>query len=226
MSFRVLLAVIWQRDSWLARRARAGSLSFLFMSLVILLLLGLVAGPDTLRQSSLLAGLMWTAVAVGSGWSIWQGVQLELEDGAIRGLLHAPVDPGNIFLARTLVQWARTLPPALLLVLLLLFLLGDGWPPGPFTLVASVALGLLGVTAAGILLAYLAVHARGREQLFPLVFLPLAAPVLVAGTELARTALTTGSLLHTGPWWRLLVVYDGVMLAFGWLIFGALVEEG
>jgi ABC-type transport system involved in cytochrome c biogenesis permease component len=76
------------------------------------------------------------------------------------------------------------------------------------------------------LLAYLTFPGRGRELVFPLSFMPLSAPVLVAGTELVRTALETSSLLHTGPWWRLLFVYDGVMLAFGWLIFGAVVEEG
>jgi len=226
VSFWSLLIVIWRRDRWLERRTRTGAFGFFFMGLAMLFLLGLIADPASLREPSLLAGLMWTAVALGGGWSLWHGLQLEMEDGAVHGLFHSPAEPGSIFLARVIVQWVKTFPLTILLAFLLLFLLGEGWPPGPFTLLASLALGLVGVTGAGMLLAYLTFPARGRELVFPLSFMPLSAPVLVAGTELVRTALETSSLLHTGPWWRLLFVYDGVMLAFGWLMVGAVVEEG
>jgi heme exporter protein B len=89
--------------------------------------------------------------------------------------------------------------------------------------VAGLA-GTAGLAAAGTLYGALAAGLRVRETLLPFLFLPVAAPVLLAGTRAWQAALGIGSGNAGDPWERLLLVFAAVYLALGVVIFGPLQE--
>jgi heme exporter protein B len=93
------------------------------------------------------------------------------------------------------------------------FFSGIGW-----STVAAVALADLGIVAVGTLLAAIAAVSRTRELLLPLLFLPLAIPVVVGGVG-ASVAESPGRYL------AFLCLYDVVFAIISWASFEYVVTE-
>ena len=91
-------------------------------------------------------------------------------------------------------------------------------------LAGAFALGSVGLAAVGGLFGVVAEAARTREAVFPMLVLPLATPVLIAGVR-ATDLATTGSAADALSWLGLLVAFDVVFVSVGVLVFGYLMED-
>ena len=83
---------------------------------------------------------------------------------------------------------------------------------------AAVLLADLGIAAVGTLLAAMASVSRARELLLPLLFLPLAIPVIIGGVG-ASVAAAPGRYLG------FLALYDLVFAIISWASFEYVVTE-
>ena len=88
----------------------------------------------------------------------------------------------------------------------------------------SCVLGTVGLAATGTLYGALSAGLRVRETLLPFLLLPIAAPVLLAGTRIWQAAWPAATPATGTPWLRLLVVFDAVYLAIGVVLFGPIQE--
>src|SRR5213076_2496209 len=86
------------------------------------------------------------------------------------------------------------------------------------TLIAGVGLADLGIAAVGTLLAAIAAASRARELLLPLLFLPLAIPIIVGGVG-ASVAESSGKYLG------FLALYDLIFALVAWASFEYVVTE-
>ena len=91
-------------------------------------------------------------------------------------------------------------------------------------LAAAFLLGTIGLAAVGSLFGVLSESPRAREAVFPLLVLPLATPVLVAGVK-ATALATAGRAPEAWSWLGLLIAFDVVFLAAGSLVFIFLLED-
>jgi ABC-type transport system involved in cytochrome c biogenesis permease component len=94
----------------------------------------------------------------------------------------------------------------------------------PWMIVVSCLLGTVGLAATGTLYGALSSGLRVRETLLPFLLLPIAAPVLLAGTRIWQAAMAGGTPASGLQWLRLLVVFDAVYLAVGVVLFGPIQE--
>jgi heme exporter protein B len=83
-------------------------------------------------------------------------------------------------------------------------------------------LGVLGFAAAGTLFAMLALSGRSRDVLLPVLFFPLAIPVIITATGATSLGLAGG---QTGAAAGVLVACDALYVAVAMLLFGYTVEE-
>ena len=110
------------------------------------------------------------------------------------------------------------------MVLLVTGLFGLSLGASPLTLVAAFALGTVGLAAVGSLFGVLAESPRAREAIFPLLVLPLATPVLIAGVKATSLAVTVHGA-GARAWLALLLAFDVVVVAAGTLVFDQLLED-
>jgi len=94
----------------------------------------------------------------------------------------------------------------------------------PLVLIGAFALGTVGLAAVGSLFGVMSESPRAREAVFPLLVLPVAIPVLIAGVK-ATELVTTGRAGEAGQWLGLLVAFDAVVLGVGTLVYGQLLED-
>ena len=204
----VLLAVLW-KDLLSEWRSRDRIVSTLLFSLLVVVVFHFALPPGSPRQTLALApGLLWIATLFAALLGLNRAFALELENDALSGLALAPVDRGWIFLGKAVAN--TVLLVAVQGVTAGAFGLAFGLPvlEHPAGLALVLALGALGISAAGTLFGAVAVRTRFRELVLPLLLLPLLVPVVAAAVRATSVLFQSGEL--AGAPLRLLLVADAV----------------
>jgi heme exporter protein B len=193
----------------------------------LLIAFGLSLGPGRTLLEATAPGLLWLAALFAAVLLARRAYESESEDGALEGLVLAPVDKAAVFIGKAVAIAGGLLALEAAMVAMVVVLFGlpvAGNRGGMLVLVAALVLGTVGLSAIGSLFGVLAVVPRAREAVLPLLVMPLATPVLLAGTR--ATALATAGLgAQAGSWLGLLVAFDLVFVAAGTLVFEHLLED-
>jgi heme exporter protein B len=159
-------------------------------------------------------GLLWVAILFTALLGLTRAFVPEREQRVLDGLVLAPSDRSAIWLGKVAATLAFLVAAeAVALPAYALFFGGLGWA----TLVA-VVLADVGICTVGALLAAMAVAGRARELLLPLLFLPLAIPILVGGVGAGVTG-------EPGRYLGFLCLYDAVFAILAWASFEYVVTE-
>jgi heme exporter protein B len=222
-SLRVVMAVA-AKDLRIELRGRHAAGVALPFAGTLLLAFGLALGPGRALLQAAAPGLLWLALLFASTLLARRGYEAEAEDGALEGLVLAPVDKAAVFAGKAAAMALEllVLEASVLVMVAVLFALPLG--RGLAVVAAALALGTVGLAAAGSLFGALAVVPRAREALLPLLVMPLVTPVLVAGVKATELAVA-GRGGEAGSWLGLLGAFDLVFVAAGTLVFEHLVEE-
>jgi heme exporter protein B len=159
-------------------------------------------------------GLLWVAIVFTALLGLSRAFVAERDQSVLEGLVLAPSDRSVIWLGKAIASFAfLVLAEVVALPLFALFFSGiDG------ATVAGVVLADVGICAVGVFLAAMAVATRARELLLPVLFLPLAIPVIVGGVG----ASVTGS---PGRYLAFLALYDALFATICWASFEYVVTE-
>jgi heme exporter protein B len=160
------------------------------------------------------AGLLWVALIFTALLGLSRAFAAEGEQGVIDGLVLAPSDRSAIWLGKALSILVFLALAEL--VALPAFALFFGAVDG--ALVAGVVLADIGIAAVGTLLAAMATASRSRELLLPLLFLPLAIPIVVGGVGASVTD-------DPGRYVAFLALYDALFAIICWASFEYVVTE-
>jgi heme exporter protein B len=216
-------AVLW-KDLAIEWRSRDRFAAMTVFALLVVLVLYFAAPPslDAARNAHV-PGLLWVAYVFAGVLGMNRAFAAELENDALSALALAPVDRGFLFLGKAAASFLILVAvQALAAVFFALAFSLDLWPVAP-QLAAVAALGALGISCAGTLLAAIAVRTRYREVMLPLLLLPLLVPVLL-GAVRATTALLGGGSLPWPPV-QLLIVADAVYAIVSFLCFEYVLDE-
>jgi heme exporter protein B len=224
MTLLRLAWVIAAKDLKVEARGRYAAGMALPFAATLLIAFGLSLGPGRALLEATAPGLLWLAVLFAVTLLARRAYEAEAEDGALEGLVLAPVDKAAVFAGKTAALTIQLLAVegAVLAMVVVLF----GLPVGgdALALAAALALGTVGLAAVGGLFGVVTAMPRAREAVLPLLVMPLATPVLIAGVR--ATALATGGRGgEVGSWLGLLVAFDVVLVAAGTLVFEHLVED-
>jgi heme exporter protein B len=159
-------------------------------------------------------GLLWVAIVFTATLGLTRAFAAEREQGVIDGLVLAVRDRSAIWMAKALAVLAfLALAEIVALPAFALFFSGvDG------STVTAVVLADVGICTVGTLLAGMAASSRARELLLPLIFLPLAIPIVVGGVG----ASVAG---HPGKYLGFLLLYDAIFALVSWASFEYVVTE-
>jgi heme exporter protein B len=201
-----------RKDLILELRARDTLPAMLLFVLSTLVVFHFVLPADA---SELVAtGLLWIALVFTALLGLTRAFAAEREQGVIDGLVLAPSDRSAIWLAKALSILAFLVVAEVIAVPAFALFYG-----GVDTeLLAGIALADVGIAAVGTLLAAMAAASRARELLLPLLFLPLAIPIIVGGV---------GASVADDParYLGFLALYDAIFALVCWASFEYVVTE-
>lgn len=216
--------VVYRKD--LAIEAATGEVTvtsgFFSLLVVVLASLSFFGGPTSARAVA--AGTVWLSLAFAAVLSLGKTWQRERDEGALDGLLVAPLSRSAIFAGKALGVWTFLLAvlAVVLPVSLILFSIDAELLP-PLLVIAAVATP--GVAATGTLFGAMTVRTGARDLLLAVVLFPLLAPTLLAAVAATRELFNGASLDELSDYFKLMGVFDVIFTVGGLGMFGTLVER-
>jgi heme exporter protein B len=173
------------------------------------------------------AGILWVTLLFAALLGVNRLFVADADQGGFDAFLLAPVDRSALYVAKALALLAYLVVLELVAVpAFALLLLGPSLGPALPGLVATLALGDLGVALIGTLVAALAVRTRARDLLGPLLALPLFVPIVIGGARAVAPLLVTGhSTAPASRWLLTLGLYDLVFGLIAYAVFDFLLED-
>ena len=166
------------------------------------------------EQEDAALGLLWIGILFTALLGLVRAFVPEREQRVIDGLVLAPCDRSTIWVGKVLATLAfLVLVEAIALPAFAMFFQGlDA------AALAAVLLADVGICAVGTMLAAMAAAGRARELLLPLLFLPLALPIVVGGV---------GATIADDParYLGFLALYDALFAILAWATFEYVVTE-
>jgi heme exporter protein B len=224
MTFVRQAAVIARKDLTIEIRGRYGAGAILPFAATLLVAFGLSLGPGRSLLQEIAPGLLWLAVLFASVLAFRQAYQSEGDDGGLEALLLAPVDRAAVFLGKAAAVVVQLLALEVVVLILVTALFGLSLGQAPWLLGAAFLLGTIGLSAVGSLFGSVSESPRAREGVFPLLVLPIATPVLIAGVK-ATALASEGRGSEALSWLGLLIAFDLILVSIGALVFGQLLED-
>jgi len=201
-----------RKDLLLELRARDTLPAMLLFVISTLVVFHFVLPGDSSELAA--TGLLWVAIVFTALLGLSRTFAAEREHGVIDGLVLAPSDRSAIWLGKTLSLLAFLMLAEVLALPAFALFFGDvDWP-----MIAGVALANLGIAAVGTLLAAVAAASRARELLLPLLFLPLAIPIVIGGVG---ASVAGEPARYVG----FLALYDAIFALVCWASFEYVVTE-
>ncbi|HEY3542108.1 MAG TPA: heme exporter protein CcmB [Gaiellaceae bacterium] len=212
MTYLADVRALARKDLLLELRARDTLPAMLLFVVAVFVVFhfSLPAGSSDLAAS----GLLWVAIVFTALLALGRAFVPEREQRVLDGLVLAPCDRSAIWLAKAVATLAF-LAAAEVVALPLFALFFHGLRPAA---IAGVALADIGICAVGTFVGATAVATRARELLLPLLFLPLAIPLIVGGVG-SSTADDAGRYLG------FLGLYDLLFALLCWAAFEYVVVE-
>jgi heme exporter protein B len=206
------VAALTRKDLLLELRARDTVPAMLLFVLAVLVVFHFVlpSNPSALAAK----GMLWIAIVFTALLGLARAFAAEREQGVIDGLVLAPSDRSAIWLGKAIALLVF-LVLAELVALPAFALFFSGVDRGT---IAGVALADLGIAAVGTLLAGMSAASRARELLLPLLFLPLAIPIVIGGVG----ASVAG---HPAKYLGFLALYDAIFALVAWASFEDVITE-
>jgi heme exporter protein B len=206
------VAALARKDVLLEVRSRdtLPAMLLFVVSIFVVFHFALPAGSSDLAAS----GLLWVAIVFTALLGLGRAFVPEREQRVLDGLVLAPCDRSAIWLGKGIAT-LTFLGAAEVVALPVFALFFHGLSAAT---VAAVVLADLGICAVGTFLGAMAVATRARDLLLPLLFLPLAIPIVIGGVG-ASVVDSPGRYL------AFLALYDAVFVLVCWASFEYVVTE-
>ena len=212
MTYLAAVRALARKDLLLELRARdtLPAMLLFVVSIFVVFHFSLPSGSSELAAS----GLLWVAVVFTALLGLGRAFVPEREQRMFDGLVLAPCDRSAIWLAKALAVLAfLVVAEAVALPVFALFFHGVAAKT-----VLAFALADVGICAVGTFVGAMAIVTRARDLLLPLLFLPLAIPILIGGVGASVVAEPSRYLI-------LLALYDALFAVLCWASFEYVVTE-
>jgi heme exporter protein B len=220
-----LALTIAAKDIRAELRSRTALLSAVVFAALVLVIFNFARDPTALAAVDLAPSVLWVTFALAAMVALNRAFTIERENGALDGLLLAPVPREALFFGKLLANLAFVgTVEAVTLPLFVLFFnvdLGRALPG----IVGVTVLATIGFVAVGTIFSAMAVRTRFAELMLPVLLLPFMVPPLIGAVQVTARLLVARPLSEMLGWLRLLALYDIVFVTLCTLAFAAVMDE-
>ena len=215
--------LIARKDLLLEWRNRQLLSAMMIFALLVVLIFNFALELDAKTRQNVTAGVLWTTFVFAGTLGLNRSMAIEKESDSLDGLLLAPMERSGIFFGKILANLVIMGLVELITLPLYGLLYNVNVLNGGLLLV--IALGSIGYTAVGTLLASMAVQTHTRDLLLPVLLFPVIIPLLVAALRASTAFLDGLEMQFIWPSLNLIIAYNVIMLALGYMFFDYVIEE-
>lgn len=192
---------------------------------LVLVVLNFARDPTVVSLATIAPGALWVTAAFAGTVALNRSFTMELEHGAIDGLLLAPVGRGAIYLGKYLANFAFVVVVDLIVLPAFVLFFNVAPTPALFGVLGLLILAAAGYVAVGTVLAAMTVRTRFAELMLPVLLLAFMVPPMLVGVQATTRLLGGRPMGEILGWFWFLVLYDVVFVTLGVMLFPATVDE-
>ena len=166
--------------------------------------------------------ILWVAYLFSGVLCFEKTMAVERQDGALAGLLLAPIDRSAIYFGKLISNLLLMLGVAAVITPVGIIFFEFDLTPAPAGFALVIVLSMLGFAAVGTLFATLVSSTRLQGGLLALVVFPVILPLVIASTQLLASMFAGKSA--AGPGLAVIVAFDAIFLVVSWLVFELVLE--
>jgi len=222
------LKLIWWlalKDLKIEYRSRQAFLTTLFFAVLILIIFNFAFDPGSNATREASPGILWVALLFPGIIQLNRSFQSEVEEGTLQGIVLSPVDRGVFFLGKFMANWLFLVAIDLLILAAFIVFFNFALSGGLLWVLFLMILVGIGFTAVGTVFAAMVSNIRIREVLLPILLFPIIVPIILAAVNGTREVLIHNDFSTLYRWMQLLIAFDVIFLAAGFLVFDYVVGE-
>src|SRR5690606_9753456 len=197
--------------------------AMMVFALLVILIFNFALELDAATRSSVTSGVLWVTFAFAGTLGLNRSMAIEKDRGCLDGLLLAPVDRSAIYFGKVIGNLIFMFIVEVIILPVYSVLYNTNlFNPG---LLLVILLGSIGYVVVGTLLSTMAVQARTRDILLPILLFPVMIPIFIASVKASSGFLDGVEMEMISPWLNLLLVYDVIFTAVAFMLFDYIVEE-
>ncbi len=213
------------KDLRIELRKKESLISMAFFGALILVILNIAAGIGKQVDADTGAGILWVAIIFSAVLGLGRVFAREKENGCVAALLISPISPGEIFIAKALVNFSLMLLSQLVLVPVFYVLFGSHFNADPLALVPILLLLNLGFSTTGTLVSAISAGTRRNEVLLPILLFPLILPLTALAVKATAGALATRPFSERLEQLEPMLAFCLIFSAAGYLLFPFAIRE-
>lgn len=217
-----ILAVLW-KDLLLEVRTREIVTPIVVFTLLVIVIFSFVLDPNPRLVASVAPGALWVAFTFAGMLGLNRSFALEKERGGMEGMLLSPVGRDALYFGKMLSAFLFML--AVEAVMLPVFSVVFNLPLLEPALWLTIVLATLGFATVGTAFSAMAVNTRAREILLPVLFFPVAAPVIIAAAEATRAVYGGEAFADYSNWIGLIAAFDVIYAVVAAATFEFIVSD-
>jgi len=214
---------IVSKDILAETRSREIAFSVLFFALLVVIVASFAFDPEEDISGIVAPGVLWIAFTFAGVLGLNRVFGVEKEKGCLEGLLLCPVNRDTIYWGKMIASLVFMLVVEIVVtpVFLILFDLRLFIPE----LVLITVLATVGFVSVGTLFSAIAVNARSRDILLPILFFPVVIPVIISAVKATEVAFDGEAFSDMVSWLQIMGAFDVIFLVVAALTFEFVVEE-
>ncbi len=219
---KAIQAVVW-KDLAAEWRSREMISSMLVFALLVIIIFNFALELSATTRENVTAGILWVTFTFAGTLGLNRSMAVEKDRGCLDGLLLAPVDRSAIYFGKMISNFLFILLVAAIVlpVYSILYNINLIRPD----LILVILLGAFGYVSIGTLLASMAVQARTRDILLPVLLFPVVIPLVIAAVKASAGYLQGFEPAEIQPWINIILVFDVIYTAIALMVFDFIVEE-
>jgi heme exporter protein B len=169
--------------------------------------------------------VIWLSLAFAAVLALGRSWQREREEGALDGLLVAPIARSAMFAGKALGILVFLLCIEVVVIPVSALLFGIELGEVGLGLLTIAAFATPGVAAAGTLFGAMTVRTSARDLILAVVLFPLLSPTLLAAVVATRELLDGAQVAELVDYFKLMGVFDVTFISGGLALFGTLIDQ-
>ncbi len=215
------VGLLTMKDLRIESRSRQTVGLVVVLGILIVTVLGLGLGPEK-ASGSAATGVLWVAYLFSGVLCFEKTMALERQDGALAGLLLAPLDRGAIYAGKLCANLVLMFGTAAIITPVGIVFCSFDLSSHAFAFIGIMSLSMIGFAAVGTLFSAMVSSSRLAGGLLAMVVFPLTLPLVIASTRATTQLYETGWIDHSA--FGLLVAFDVIFLVLSWVAFDWVIE--
>ena len=217
-----IAAILW-KDILLETRTKETVIPILVFSFLVIVVFSFVIDPKPTLIQAVAPGILWVAFTFAGLLGLNRSFTMEKEQGCIEGLMMCPVGRDLLYLGKMFGTFIFILLVELLM--LPVFAVVFNIPLFEPGLLLIILLATFGFASVGAIFSAIAINTKAKEVLLPILFFPVAAPVIIAATEATRAVLAGDSIGDYSRWLQLMAAFDVMFVVIASITFDFILGE-